>query len=204
MLPKTKSAAVAAVLALLALVSASIGQDSASSQSSSPSPAVRTFFSARSAVLDESISEEVREGFEVDDGSPLKSVSIDLNGDGRLEKLVLNGVLSGSGGSQWLVYDASRGISRGLVVGSIIFVLDRNDEGYPRLETYWKQSVRMAVVFEYTYSRGRYVRTKSRALTVPEIAEYFRQKPPLDLDRELVEIRISTPSENIRPARRLF
>jgi hypothetical protein len=204
MLPKTKSAAAAAVLALLALGFASNGQESAPPQSPSPSLAVRTFFSIRSAALDETVGEEVREDFEVDDGSPLKSVSIDLNGDGRLEKFVLNSVLSGSGGSQWLVTDTSRGISRGLVVGSIIFVLDRNDEGYPRLETYWKQSVTMAVVFEYTYSRGRYVRTNSRALTVPEIAEYFRQKPPLDLDRELVEIRISTPYENIRPARRLF
>jgi len=140
-------------------------------------------------VADSTISEEIRTDFEIDDGSPFKSVAVDLNGDGRREKFVLNAVHAKSGGSQWLVYDPSRGIGRGLVIGSIIFVLDRNDEGYPRLETYWKQSVRMAVVFEYTYSRGRYVRTKSRALTVPEMAEYFRQKPSLDLDRELVEIR---------------
>ncbi len=140
-------------------------------------------------MADRSVSEEIRESFEVDDGSPFRSVAVDLNGDGRLEKFVLNAVLSKAGGNQWLVYDPSRGVGRGLVIGSIIFILDRNDEGYPRLETYWKQSVRMAVVFEYAYSRGRYVRTKSRALTVPEIAEYFRQKPPLDLDRELVEIR---------------
>lgn len=187
-----KSAAGAALLALLAFGFAPGGQEEAVPQTPLPSPSVLTFFTARSAEVDVSISEGVRKDFEVDDGSPLRSVAIDLNGDGRQEKFVLSGVPSDSGGSQWLVYDPSRGISRGLVVGSIIFVLTRNDEGYPRLETYWKQSVKMAVVFEYSYSRGRYVRTKSRALTVPEIAEYFRQKPSLDIDRELVEIRDPT------------
>ena len=191
MSPRIAPAAI--LFVLLALSPPSGGQEEDPTQSGPESPAIRTFFTVRSAREDNSISDGIREDFEVDDGSPLKSVAIDLNRDGRLEKFVLSGVLSDSGGSQWLVFDPFRGITRGFIVGSIIFVLGRNDEGYPRLETYWKQSVRMAVVFEYRYSRGRYVRTRSRSLTVPEIAEYFRQKPPLDIDRELLEIRNPSP-----------
>jgi hypothetical protein len=47
----------------------------------------------------------------------------------------------------------------------------------------------MSVVFNYTFSRGKYVRVNSRSLTVSEINEYFRTKPPIDLDKELAEIK---------------
>ncbi len=147
------------------------------------------FFTSQSAKIDERLSPEIREQFENDDDAPLKSVDVDLNGDGRMEKFILSGALSISGGNQWLVFDPARGVSRGMIIGAIIFVYREADEGYPRLESYWKQGARMAVVFNYTYSNGRYVRVRSRSLTVPEIDEYFRNKPPLDLMEELTEIR---------------
>jgi hypothetical protein len=150
---------------------------------------VRTFFSVRSARPDDTIPAVLREQFEKDDGSPLRSVPVDLDGDGKEEKFVLCGVPSASGGYQWLVFDPARGVGRGIVIGAIIFVGRESDGGLPRLETYWKQGGDMSIVFRYTYAAGRYGRSGTRALTLWETSEYFRAKPPLDLERELAEIK---------------
>jgi hypothetical protein len=109
---------VPAVLALAFLCSASPGQTTAPAGEFS----MRTFFSVRSAQPDDTIPDALREQFEKDDGSPLRSVPIDLDGDGTPEKLVLCGVPSASGGYQWLVYDVKNGTGRGLIVGALIFV----------------------------------------------------------------------------------
>ena len=162
------------------------GGRQATPSSSSP---YRTFFTVRSAKPDEALGDAIRSEFEDDDGSPLKSVAIDLNGDGKEEKFISNGVLTATGGAQWLVYDVTKAVARGLVVGTLIFIERETNEDWPRLETYWKQGADMAVVFNYTFVRGKYVRVKSRSLTVPEINAYFRAKPPIDLDQELVEIK---------------
>ncbi|HOW84980.1 MAG TPA: hypothetical protein P5119_06450 [Candidatus Aminicenantes bacterium] len=148
---------------------------------------MRTFFTVRSAEPDASIPDAVREQFEKDDGSPLRSVVIDLNGDGRPEKVVLCGVPAQSGGYQWLVFDPAGGEGLGLVVGAIIFVGRETDGGYARLETYWRQGGDMSIVSRYAFSKGRYGRTGTRALSLWEASEYFRAKGALDLDRELVE-----------------
>ena len=150
---------------------------------------MRTFFSVRSAVPDSSVPDALREQFEKDDGSPLRSVSIDLDGDGKAEKFVLCGVPSAGGGYQWLVYDQARGIGRGIVIGTIFFVGRRTDGGYPPLETYWKQGGNMSVVSRYGFANGRYVRSGTRALSLWESSEYFRGKGPLDFERELAEIK---------------
>jgi hypothetical protein len=160
-------------------------------QTAAPPPdfPLRTFFSVRSAQPDNTIPEILREQFEKDDGGPLRSVPVDLDGDGREEKFVLSGVPTASGGYQWLVYDAARGVGRGIVVGAIIFIGLEKDAGYPRLESYWKQGGNMSVVFRYAFDRTRYGRTGTKALTLWETSEFFRAKPPLDLERELVEIK---------------
>ncbi len=150
---------------------------------------MRTFFSVRSAATDNTVPAALREQFEKDDGSPLRSVAIDLNGDGKDEKFVLCGVPSAAGGYQWLVYDQAQGTGRGIVVGAIIFVGLETDGGYPRLETYWKQGGDMSVVSRYAFVNGRYVRSDSRALSLWEASEFFRAKGPLDPERELVEIK---------------
>jgi hypothetical protein len=150
---------------------------------------MRTFFSVRSAVTDNTIPAALREQFEKDDGSPLRSVAIDLDGDGKDEKFVLCGVPSAAGGYQWLVDDQARGTGRGIVIGALIFVGRETDGGYPRLETYWKQGGNMSVVSRYAFVNGRYVRSDSRALSLWEASEFFRAKGPLDLERELVEIK---------------
>ena len=150
---------------------------------------MKTFFSVRSAMDDNTVPAVLREQFEKDDGSPLRSVRIDLNGDGKDEKFVLCGVPSAAGGYQWLVYDPAQGTGRGIVIGAIIFVGLETDGGYPRLETYWKQGGDMSVVSRYAFVNGRYVRSDSRALSLWEASEFFRAKGPLDLERELVEIK---------------
>lgn len=175
----------AAVLALSPAVFPSSGQY--------PSPApdfqVRTFFSVRSARPDDTVPDVWREQFEKDDGSPLRSVAVDLDGDGKDEKFVLCGVQAESGAYQWLIYDPARDLARGVVAGAIVFVGRETDAGLPRLETYWKQGGDMSIVYRYAYAKGRYARTGTRALTLWEASEYFRAKPPLDLDRELAEIK---------------
>lgn len=149
----------------------------------------RTFFSVRSAQPDDTVPDDLREQFDKDEGAPLRSVSVDLDGDGRDEKFILSAAPSAAGGYQWLVYDPYRGIARGIIVGAIVFIGRESDSGFPRLETYWKQGGTMSVVFRYKFDQTRYGRTATRALTLWEASEYFRGKPPLDLDQELVEIR---------------
>jgi hypothetical protein len=185
MLPK-RLAGLAAVIAPFMVLALTAGLQEPPAQ---PTGLIRTFFTVRSAKSDDSLSEEARKEFEDDDGRPLRSVSLDLNGDGQDEKFFLSSVASKSGGSQWLIWDPAGNAVRGVIVGSIIFVERDTDGGFARLETYWKQGGDMSVVFNYTFSRSRYVRVNSRSLTIPEIDEYFRTKPPIDLDKELVEIK---------------
>ena len=177
--------AVTVVLALGLLCSASRGQTTAPAGEFS----TRTFFSVRSAQPDDTIPDVLREQFEKDDGGPLRSVPIDLDGDGAPEKLVLCGVPSASGGYQWLVFDVRNGTGRGLIVGTLIFVGRETDGGFPRFETYWKQGGDMSVVSRYAFDKTRYGRTGTKALTLWETSEYFRSKGPLDLERELAEIK---------------
>ncbi len=150
---------------------------------------MRTFFSVRSARPDNAVPAALREQFEKDDGSPLRSVAIDLDGDGKDEKLILCGVPSAAGGYQWLVYDPTRAVGRGIVIGAMIFVGRESDGGYPRLETYWKQGGDMSVVSRYVFANGRYGRTSTRALSLWEASEFFRGKGSLDFERELAEIK---------------
>jgi hypothetical protein len=150
---------------------------------------MRTFFSVRSAQPDNNIPQVLREQFEKDDGSPLRSVPIDLNGDGRDEKFVLCGVPSAAGGYQWLVFDPRAGVGRGVVIGALIFVGRETDGGYARLETYWRQGGKMSIVSRYAFAKGRYGRTDTRALSLWEASGYFRSKGSLDLDLELAEIK---------------
>jgi hypothetical protein len=185
MSPKSAAGLTAAIGSLLVLALLAGSQDAPPPQGGP----VRMFFTARSAKADDALPEEARQEFENDDGRPLRAVSVDLKGDGKEFKFYLSNVPSKSGGSQWLAWDPDTNAIRGLIVGSIIFIGRETDDGFPRLETYWRQGGEMFVVFNYTYARGKYGRTNSRSLTVPEIDDYFRTKPPIDLDKELVEIK---------------
>jgi hypothetical protein len=150
---------------------------------------MRTFFSVRSARPDANVPDVLREQFEKDDGSPLRSVPVDLDGDGSHERLVLCGVLAASGGYQWLIFDPRSGAGLGVIIGTLIFIGRETDAGYARLETYWRQGGDMSIVSRYTFAKGRYGRASTRALSLWQASEYFRSKGPLDLDLELAEIK---------------
>jgi len=149
----------------------------------------RTFFSVRSAKPDSTIPESLAMLFENYDGGPLQSLEYDLDGDGSPEKFILNTRMELSSGSQWLIYRRRTNSVLGLITGSMVFVLNESDQGFPRLETYWRQGGEMAVVFEYSFDDGKYSRQASRSLTPAEISEYFAKKPSLDVDKELSEIK---------------
>lgn len=150
---------------------------------------LKTFFSVRSAATDSSIPERLIQEQKIEQPGPLKSVEYDLNGDGAKEKFILLPTSSISEGYPWLIYNQKSGTTLGNINGSLVFIYNETDDGLPRLETYWKQGGEMAVVFYYVFSGGKYTRLNSRSLSVSEIADYFRQKPPLDLDREFIEIK---------------
>ncbi len=188
MFSKRAALLVVPVLALMAWGTLARPQENAA-PAAAATGGLRTFFTSLSAKPDDSLSDEVRKEFEDDDGATLRSVAIDLNGDGKDEKFYLSNAPSKSGGSQWLLVDGDTGKLRGLIIGSIIFIEKAADENFPRIETYWKQATNMGVVFDYSFSRGRYVRARARSLTLSEIDEYFRTKPPLDLSQELVDIK---------------
>src|SRR5947209_59237 len=89
-----------------------------------------------SLALDPEIPESVRRAFEDDDGSPMKSISVDLNGDGIPEKLVLNEFLCGNGSCPWLVYSPTLDKVIGHLEGSRIVVLDAMNDGHRSISTY--------------------------------------------------------------------
>ncbi|MEN6559671.1 MAG: hypothetical protein ABFD52_02695 [Acidobacteriota bacterium] len=184
--------------ALLAVAFLAVPGRPSGAQVGAPVPEfpMRTYFTVRSAAPDASIPDAIREEFEKDDGGPLKSVALDLNGDGQAEKVVLCGVPAQSGGYQWLVFDPVTETGHGIIIGAVIFVGRETDAGYARLETYWKQGGDMSIVSRYAFAKGRYGRTGTRALTQWEASEYFRTKGRLDPDRELVEIEIKQPTRS--------
>lgn len=177
------------MLALLVLILLGAAAETRSLAATGQQNDLRTFFTVRSAQPDDSLPVELRKEFEKDEGGPLRSVAIDLDGDGAAEKIFLSPTLSATGGFQWLIYDVKNGVSRGVIVGTIVFVERQVDRSWPRLETYWRQGGDMSVVFRYIFDVSRYGRVETKVLTLAETSAYFRAKPPLDLERELVEIR---------------
>ena len=83
------------------------------------------------AVVDHDVELVVRSELDDDDGRPLRSVSIDLNGDGVPEKVVPNEFLCGQGGCPWIVYEQVSRKVIGRLFGSSIEVLDRTTNGFP-------------------------------------------------------------------------
>ncbi len=177
------------ILAAVLAIGAPCGPDSAVQDAPQSGPGVvRTFFSIRSAKPDAGVPAELAKSFEGYEDGPLSSLEYDLDGDGQTEKFILYKGSGLSRGNQWLVFSVKDNTVLGLLTGTMIFVIDEPGGGFPRLESYWRQGGEMAIVFEYAFSGGRYTRQASRSLSTVEISEYFRGKPPVDPDKELVNI----------------
>lgn len=158
----------------------------------------RTFFTLRSAAPETDVPAAVRDDLdrlrkeklarerkaaaETEPGAapppPLRAVSTDLEGDGQPEKFYAGDPAAASG-TVWIVFSPARNAVLGSITGSVIFVARETDEGWPRLETYMKTNAQTAVVSEYAFGGTRYTKTRSRVLSLSEIDEYFRSKPPL-------------------------
>jgi len=163
----------------------------------------RTYFTVRSAQEDATVPATVRQEIsrlrqekmarerrgDSEEGGvgALSTIALDLNGDGLAEKIATGSGAGSAAGTVWVVYNPRNGRLMGTLTGSIVFVARESDEGWPRLETYMKSAPETAVAFFYVFSGTRYQKTRARALTLPEIDEYFRRKPPLG--RELEEFR---------------
>lgn len=162
----------------------------------------RTYFTPRSAQYDPSAPATVRgevnrlrkeklarerRGEAGGGVGALSTLSLDLDGDGLPEKFATESGSASGAGSVWVVYNPRNGRLMGTLNGSIVFVARESDQGWPRLETYMKSAPETAVAFFYVFSGTRYQKARARALTLPEIDEYFRRKPPLG--RELEDFR---------------
>jgi len=159
----------------------------------------RTYFTIRSAVGDSSVPGTVRaeisrlrkeklarERRPEEEGGlgTLRALSLDLDGDGLPEKIATGSGSGADAGTIWVVYNPRNSRLMGTLTGSIIFVAREADEGWPRLETYMKTTPETAVTFFYVFSGSRYQKARARALTLPEIDEYFRRKPTLGRELE--------------------
>jgi hypothetical protein len=163
----------------------------------------RTYFTLRSAQDDATVPGTVREEInrlrrekmarerrgDTDAGGAgtLSTLALDLDGDGLTEKFATGSGAGSGAGTVWVVYNPRNGRLMGTLTGSIVFVARESDDGWPRLETYMKSTPETAVAFFYVFSGTRYQKVRTRALTLPEIDEYFRRKPPLG--RELEEFK---------------
>ncbi len=184
-------------VALLSLVLAVAGARQENQAAPAGELTYRTFFTLRSAQPETEVPEAVRGELDrlrnekrardrkaAEESQPgaahpaLRAVSWDLEGDDKPEKFYAGDPTAASG-SVWVVFSPARNAVLGSITGSVIFVARETDEGWPRLETYMKTNAQTAVVSEFSFGRTRYAKTRSRVLSLPEIDDYFRLKPPL-------------------------
>ena len=112
--------------------------------------------SLATAQADKALEEKMRELFDDDDGRPVRSVSIDVSGDGVPEKFVPNEFLCGNGGCPWLIYDAARDRVIGRIFASSIEVMERAVNGYHILQSYSSSGSAHKEWRNYEFSRGHY------------------------------------------------
>lgn len=134
-------------------------------------------FTLLDAKLDTSLSSDVRNGFQDDDESiPLKSIDIDLNGDGCPEKLIPNEYLCGNGGCPWIIYDQKSNTIIGKIDGGVILVKNRLINDYCILEAYWHYGAGGGIVLFYEFLSGTYCLVSQNEIECEESDKYFKQK----------------------------
>ncbi len=111
------------------------------------------------AAVDHDVELVVRSELDDGDGRPLRSVSIDLNGDGVPEKVVPNEFLCGQGGCPWVVYEQVSRKVIGRLFGSSIEVLDRTTNGFRVLKSTYSMGGAKLETFVYEFSNGQYRKT---------------------------------------------
>jgi hypothetical protein len=105
---------------------------------------------------------EQLEDLEYDDTATMKGLSVDLNGDGAVDYLVLAApTLCGNGGCPFAIVDGASGRLLGEIEGAALYVLAERAHGFPVIEAYNSMSAESATVSWYTYDGTEYHSTKT-------------------------------------------
>lgn len=115
--------------------------------------------SIANVATDSNLPNSVRDAFDDDDGRSLKSVSVDLNGDGVPEKLVPNEFLCGNGGCPWVIYSATEKRVIGTVFASTIVIQSDSIGGYKILIVIFSEGAKEGLTQRYAFIGGAYRKT---------------------------------------------
>ena len=115
--------------------------------------------SLASVTVDGSLPNSIRDAFEDDDGRPVRSASVDLDGDGTAEKLVPNEFLCGTGGCPWVIYSTTQKRVIGTVFASAIAVQSNVVGGYKILIVTFSEGAKGVLTHKYAFIDGSYRRT---------------------------------------------
>jgi hypothetical protein len=117
------------------------------------------YISVANVTADGSLPNSIRDAFEDDDGRPLRSASIDLDGDGTAEKLVPNEFLCGTGGCPWVIYSSTQRRVIGTVFGSTLAVQSSFIGGYKILIVTFSEGAKGVLTQKYAFIDGSYRKT---------------------------------------------
>jgi hypothetical protein len=115
--------------------------------------------SVANVKVDGSLPNSIRDAFEDDDGRPLKSASVDLDGDGTAEKLVPNEFLCGTGGCPWVIYSVTQKRVIGTVFASTLAVQSSFTGGYKKLIVTYSEGAKGDMTQTYAFIDGSYRKT---------------------------------------------
>ena len=110
-------------------------------------------------TIDGSLPDSIRETFDDDNGRPLKSASVDLDGDGIAEKVVPNEFLRGNGGCPWVIYSLTQKRVIGTVFGSTLVVESSSIGGFKILNASFSLGADRVVSEKYAFIDGYYRKT---------------------------------------------
>ena len=113
-------------------------------------------FTLQQAIFDTTLTDDVREAFADDDGRPLKSIAVDLNGDGKHEKLIPNEFLCGSGGCPWVIFEPGSRRILGEINAKEIEVLSQKVNGYFSLKCSWSLGADRLTFTHYAFDGRKY------------------------------------------------
>jgi hypothetical protein len=112
-----------------------------------------------SVTADKSLPDSIRDAFDDDDGRPLRSASVDLDGDGTAEKFVPNELLCGNGGCPWVIYSVTQKRVIGTVFGSTLIVQSNSIGGYKTLVVSFSEGLNRVITQKYAFIDGYYRKT---------------------------------------------